>query len=169
MNSYSTAIHDSKGRFSLLHYQLLAECSRVFFPGLSAPDRHCCGQTRVDSGSVRIGALCVSGRSFTLPGCVSELLGVPADDDRREQVEPRDPEVPGSGRPVPDPSAASDPQRVFQRMVRLTLVQAETGAQLDVDVVQPMDNGRRASPPCPLPALATLAATACKDFARPWS
>lgn len=107
---------------------------------------------------------CVEAREFAFPDCVSELLGVPADDDHRAQVDPRDPEVPGSGRPVPDHSQASDPRRVLQRMVRLTLVQAETGAQLDVDVVQPMDNGRRASPPCPLPELATLAAAACKGL-----
>ena len=106
----------------------------------------------------------IETREFAFPDCVSELLGLPADDDRREPVEPCDPEVPGSGRPVPDLPPASDPQRVFQRMVRLALDQAESGAQLDVDVVQPVDNEERASPPGPLPELATLAATAGKGL-----
>ena len=82
-------------------------------------------------------------REFEFPACVSGLLGVPAGDDSREQVEPCDPEVPCSGRPVPDLSLAPDPQRAFQRMVRLALVQAETGASPHVDIEQPFDHEQR--------------------------
>ena len=76
----------------------------------------------------------IEAREFAFADCVSELFGVPVDYDRREQVQPCDPEVLGSGRPVPDLSLAPDPQCAFQRMVRLALVQAETGTSLHVDI-----------------------------------
>ena len=46
--------------------------------------------------------------ALAFPDRVPNLVGVPEDDDRREQVQPRDPEVLGSGRPVPDLSLASE-------------------------------------------------------------
>ena len=66
--------------------------------------------------------------SPALPDCTAGLVGVPVDDGRRQQVRPCVPEVPGSGRPVPDLSLASSPQGALQGMVRLAPVQAGTGA-----------------------------------------
>ena len=88
---------------------------------------------------------------LAFPDRVAKLVGIPVDYDRREQVQPSDPEVLGSGRPVPDRSLASDPQGALQGMMRLALVQAETGTPLHVDIEQPVDHEQRPFDPSDLP------------------
>ena len=56
-----------------------------------------------------------------------------------------------SGRTVPDLSLASDPQGALQGMMRLALVQTETGAPLQVDIKQLVDHEQRPFDPSDLP------------------
>ena len=115
----------------------------------------------------------IEARAVAFPDGVAKLLGVPVGDDRREQVESRDPEVLCSGRPVPDLSLAPDPQRALQRMMRLALVQSETGAAPHVGIEQPFDHEQRPFDPSDFPKrdgevmLARIGRELSQELARP--
>ena len=76
-----------------------------------------------------------------------EMLGVPIDDDRGEQVEPGHAELLPFGGPVADFTLAADAQGVFQGVMGLSLVQADLGAALHIGVKQPFDNEERSFDP----------------------
>ena len=74
---------------------------------------------------------------------VSEVVGVPVDDDRRKEIEPGDPEVLTLGRPVADLALPPDPQGALQCVVRLALVQADLRSTLHVGIEQPVNDEKR--------------------------
>ena len=84
-----------------------------------------------------------------LPGddSVAEVLRVPEDDDRREEVEARHSVVLTFGSAVADFALPSDAQRVFQGMVRLALVQPDLSAALHIGVQQPLNDEQRSFNP----------------------
>ena len=84
------------------------------------------------------------------PDRASGLAGVPAGDDRCEQIESGSPEVPGLGCPVTNFAPASDPQGALRGTMCLAPVQAGTGTPLRVDVRQSLDDERRAFDPSDL-------------------
>lgn len=74
---------------------------------------------------------------------VSEMLGVPVDDDCGQQVQACHAEVLTFGGAIADFALAADAQGVFQGMVGFTFVQADLGAALHVGVEQPVDDEQR--------------------------
>lgn len=71
---------------------------------------------------------------------LTEVLGVPVDDDGGEQVETGHTVVLPLGGAVPDFTLSPDAQSVFQGVMGLTLVQANLGPPLHVGVEEPFDN-----------------------------
>ena len=68
---------------------------------------------------------------------LTEVLGVPVDDDCREQVEARHAVVLALGGAIPDFTLAPDAQGVFQGVVCLALVQPDLSPALHVGVEYP--------------------------------
>lgn len=68
------------------------------------------------------------------------MVGVPIDDDRREKIEPGDPEVLALDCSIADLALATDPLGAFQGMVCLPLVQADLRPTLRVGIEQPVDD-----------------------------
>ena len=89
--------------------------------------------------------------AFAFPDSASELIRVPVDDDRCEQIESGDPEVLALGCPVADFTLAADPQGILQGVVRLALVQSGIGSLLHVDIQQPVDDEERPFDPSDFP------------------
>ena len=74
---------------------------------------------------------------------MSEVVGVPVNDDRREKIEPGGPEVLALGRPITDLALTADPQGALEGMVCLSLVQADLRPALHVGIEQPVDDEER--------------------------
>lgn len=81
-----------------------------------------------------------------LPRCdsLTEVFGVPVDDDGGEQVETGHAIVLAFGGAVADFALATDTQGVFQGVMGLALVQANLGPSLHVGVEEPFDDEERA-------------------------
>jgi len=71
---------------------------------------------------------------------LTEVLGVPLDDDGGEQIETGHAVVLPFGGTVADFTLSPEAQGVFQGMMGLTLVQANLGTALHVGVEEPFDN-----------------------------
>ena len=71
------------------------------------------------------------------------MLGIPVDDDRREQIEAGHAEVLAFGSSIPDFTLAPDAKSAFQCVVCLAFVQADLGAALHVGIEQPIDDEER--------------------------
>ena len=71
---------------------------------------------------------------------LTEMLGVPVDDDGGEQVEAGHTVVLPFGGTIPDFTLSPDAQGVFQGVMRLALVQADLGPALHVGVEKPFDD-----------------------------
>ena len=69
-----------------------------------------------------------------------EMLGVPIDNNRSEQVQAGHAEVLTFGGSVADLPLATDAQGIFQGVVCLTLVQTDLCAALHVRIEQPFHN-----------------------------
>lgn len=82
---------------------------------------------------------------------MAEMLGVPIDNDRGEQVEACHPEVLAFGGSVADFALATDAEGVFQGMMGRAFVQADLGAALHVGIKQPFDNEERPFDPSDFP------------------
>jgi hypothetical protein len=74
---------------------------------------------------------------------LTEVLGVPVDDDGGEQVQPGHSEVLALGCSITDFTLAANAQGVFQRMMRFALIQADLGTALHVGIQQPIDDEQR--------------------------
>ena len=72
-----------------------------------------------------------------------EMLGVPINDDRGEQIEAGHAEVLPFGGSVADFALAADAQGVFQGVVCFTLVQTDLRTALHVRIEQPFDDEER--------------------------
>lgn len=90
-------------------------------------------------------------RTLALRDGLAQTGCVPVDDDRGEEVERSDAEVLTFGRSVADFALSADPQRVLQRMMRLTLVEADLYPALHVGVQDPFDHKQRALDAADLP------------------
>jgi len=75
---------------------------------------------------------------------LTEVLGVPVDDDGDEQVETDHAIVLTLGGTVADFALPPDAQGVFQGVMGLTLVQSDLGPALHVGIEQPFDDEERA-------------------------
>jgi hypothetical protein len=82
---------------------------------------------------------------------LAEMDAVPVDDDGGEQIETGHAIVLSLHRPVSDFALTSDAQGVFESMVRLALVETDTGAALHVDIEDPVDEEERAFDPADFP------------------
>jgi len=71
---------------------------------------------------------------------LSDVLGVPVDDDGGEQVQTGHAVVLTLGSAIPDFTLSPDAQGVFQGVMGLTLVQANLGPALHVGVEKPLDD-----------------------------
>jgi hypothetical protein len=71
---------------------------------------------------------------------LTEVLGVPVDDDGGEQVETGHAVVLTLGRAITDFTLSPDAQGVFQSVIGLTLVQANLGPPLHIGVEEPFDD-----------------------------
>ena len=71
---------------------------------------------------------------------LTEVFGVPVDDDGGEQVETGHAVVLPFGGAIPDFTLSPDAQGVFQGVMGLTLVQANLGPALHVGVEEPFDD-----------------------------
>ncbi|SFA60966.1 hypothetical protein SAMN04487972_13220 [Paracoccus halophilus] len=80
-----------------------------------------------------------------------EMLGVPVDDDRGEEVQPGHAEVLTFGGTIADFTLAADAQGVLQSVVCLALVQADLGPPLHVGIEQPVDDEERPFDPSDFP------------------
>jgi hypothetical protein len=69
-----------------------------------------------------------------------EVLGVPVNDDGGEEVETGHAVVLPFGGEIPDFTLSPDAQGVFQGVMGFTLVQANLGPPLHVDVEEPFDD-----------------------------
>ena len=74
---------------------------------------------------------------------LTEVLGVPVDDDGGEQIEAGHAIVLPLGGTVADFALPPDAQGVFQGVMGLTLVQADLGAALHIGIEQPFDDEER--------------------------
>ena len=83
--------------------------------------------------------------------CVAKMFGVPKNDDRGQQVQPGQAIVLSFGGSVSDFALTPDAQRIFQGMMRLTLVQTDLGTALYVGVQSPVDNEQGSLDPRDLP------------------
>ena len=68
---------------------------------------------------------------------LTELLCIPVDDDRCEEIEPCEPVILSAAGTITDFALATDAQGVFQSVVRLTFVQTDLGAALQLTVGEP--------------------------------
>lgn len=75
---------------------------------------------------------------------LTEMLGVPVDDDGGEKIETGHAVVLALGGAIPDFTLAPDAQGVFQGVMGLALVQAYLGPALHVGVEKPLDDEERA-------------------------
>jgi hypothetical protein len=82
---------------------------------------------------------------------LTELLGVPVDDDCGQQVQACHAEALTFGGAIADFALAADAQGVFQGMVGFAFVQADLGAALHVGVDQPVDDEQRPFDPSDFP------------------
>ncbi len=82
---------------------------------------------------------------FSLRDGVTEMLGVPVDDDGGQQVQACHAEVLTFGGAIADFALAADAQGVLEGMMGLALVQTDLSAALHVSVEQPVDDEE-----CPL-------------------
>ena len=82
---------------------------------------------------------------------VSELFGIPINDDGGQQIEASDAEVLSFRGTVADFSLTPDPKSTFQGVMCLSLVKADMGAALHVGVEQPFDDEQCAFDPADLP------------------
>lgn len=82
---------------------------------------------------------------------MAKMFGVPINGDRGQQVKSGQVIVLPFRSSVSDFALATDTEGVFQRMMRLTLVQADLCAALQVGVQQPVDNEQSALDPPDLP------------------
>ena len=80
---------------------------------------------------------------FALRDSDAKLFCIPINDDGGEQVETGDAEVLAFGCTVADFALPTNSQSAFQSMVRLTFVQANTGAALHIRVERPFDDEER--------------------------
>jgi hypothetical protein len=74
---------------------------------------------------------------------VSKVFGVPLDCDRGEQVEPCRAVVLSFGRSVSDFPLTTSAQSILQRVVRLTLVEANLGTARHVGIEQSFNDEQR--------------------------
>ena len=82
---------------------------------------------------------------------LAEMLGVPIDDNRGQQVQPGHAEVLPLAGSVADFALATDPEGILQGVMGLTLVQADLGTALHVGVEQPVDDEERPLDPSDFP------------------
>ena len=82
---------------------------------------------------------------------MAKMFGVPINDDRGQQVQPGHAIVLPFRSSVSDFALATDTEGVFQRMMCLTLIQANLCAALHVGVQQPVDNEQGALDPPDFP------------------
>ena len=83
--------------------------------------------------------------------CAAKMFGVPINDDRGQQVQPGHAIVLSFRGSVSDFTLATDTEGVFQRMMCLTLVQADLCTALHIGIQQPIDNEQGALDPPDLP------------------
>lgn len=77
---------------------------------------------------------------------MAEVDRVPIDDDGGEQVEAGDPVMLALGGSATDFFLAADTQSIVERVVGLTLVEADLGTPLHVGVGDPLYNKRLSAP-----------------------
>ena len=75
---------------------------------------------------------------------MTEVLGVPIDDDRGQQVETCHAVVLAFGGAIPDFALAANAKGVFQGVVRLPLIKTNIGTSLHIGIKQPVDDEQRA-------------------------
>ena len=85
----------------------------------------------------------VKSCAFSRGNCLPEVLGVPVDDNGREQVQPRHAVVLPLRGSVTDFALATDAQCIFKGMMCLALVETDLGAALHVSIKQPIDDENR--------------------------
>ena len=77
---------------------------------------------------------------FALRDSYAKLFCIPEDDDGGEQVEPSDPEVLAFRVAVSDFALPTNPQGIFQSMVRFTFIETNVGTSLHIRVERPFDD-----------------------------
>ena len=79
---------------------------------------------------------------FVPPLCdgMAEMNGIPAEDDRGQEVEVGDPVVLSLSRAIADFTLATDTKGTLEGMVGLTLIEPDLGAPLHVRVENPLYN-----------------------------
>ena len=75
---------------------------------------------------------------------MAQVLGVPIDDDRGQQVETCHAVVLALGGSIADFALAANAQGVFQGVVRLPIIQTNIGTSLHIGIEQPVDDEQRA-------------------------
>ena len=74
---------------------------------------------------------------------MTNVLGVPIDDDGGQQVQASHAVVLALGGSIADFALTANAQSVFQGMVSLPLIQTNIGASLHIGIEQPVDNEQR--------------------------
>ena len=74
---------------------------------------------------------------------VTEMFGVPVNDDGGEEIQPGHSEVLALSCSITDFTLAPNAQGVFQRMMRFALIQADLGTALHIGIQQPIDDKER--------------------------
>lgn len=79
----------------------------------------------------------------------AEMLGIPIDDDRGEEIQSGHAEVLAFGGTIADFTLAADAESVLQSVMGLALVQTDLDAALHVGIEQPVDDEERPFDPAP--------------------
>ena len=81
----------------------------------------------------------------------AEMLGVPVDDDRGEEVQPGHAEVLAFGGAIADFTLAADAESVLRSVMGLALVEPDLVTALHVGIELPVDDEERPFDPSDLP------------------